>query len=162
MSTTTKHRQTPTQRLHAEIARLAAELEKYVGHEPTVAEEWAYLREENQRLEEIRSTATEHKFLIDGHEAGEHAYFVARRDGLSDCWGVFDETLGSHRFWAREHCWYRTNSAPRVVVYPWSEANARRIARMLAGVPPLPDEALDVGYLQQQIEPQSEPVAVSA
>jgi uncharacterized protein (DUF3084 family) len=34
-----------------EIARLRGELEKYVGHEPTVREEMAYIRSENDRLE---------------------------------------------------------------------------------------------------------------
>lgn len=34
----------------AEVERLKAELEKYVGKEPTVAEETAYVRSENDRL----------------------------------------------------------------------------------------------------------------
>lgn len=34
----------------AEIRRLTAELAKYVGHEPTIAEEMAYLQTENDRL----------------------------------------------------------------------------------------------------------------
>lgn len=37
--------------LLAEVERLRAELAKYVSHEPTIAEEWSYLRSECQRVE---------------------------------------------------------------------------------------------------------------
>lgn len=37
--------------LLAEVDRLRTELSKYVGHEPTISDEWAYLRSECQRVE---------------------------------------------------------------------------------------------------------------
>ena len=140
------------QQLRDEVTRLQTELAKYVTHEPTIKEEWAYLNSENDRLEEIVSTATEHKFLIPGHDAGDLAYILARRDGMSERWGVLDDTLHSHQFWAKRHGWYLTAGAPREAVFPWTEQEARRLARLLSGQPPLEGEALDTGYLAAQAE----------
>jgi hypothetical protein len=140
------------EQLRTEVARLNAELAKYNGKEPTVAEEIAYVSAENDRLEEIVSTATEHKFLIPGHGAGDLAYVLARRFGMTNHWGVIDETLGSHQFWAKRHGWYLTAGAPREAVFPWTEQEARRLARLLCGQPPLDGEALDTGYLAAQAE----------
>jgi len=43
--------------LRDEIARLTAHINLYLVHEPTVAEEMAYLREENDRLRDERDRA---------------------------------------------------------------------------------------------------------
>lgn len=135
-STKQRHRPTPTADLRADNARLAAENER--------------LDTALQVLAEQMSTVTEHLFPVAGQPAGEVRRILARRRGTTTKWGVFDDTLGSHRFWADTHRWYWTTSAPSDVVYPYTEQEARRLARLLAGQPALPGDELDAGYLAAQ------------
>lgn len=132
MSTAT--RQKPNA-LRAENARLRAELAKYVGHEPTIAEEMAYLASENERLDgavqalaEQLATVSEHAFGV-GWTA---ARILAKRHDYSDRWAIVDGTLMAARYWGRDYTWHSTAGASLAEMFPWSDQEARHYAKMLA------------------------------
>lgn len=165
MSTATKqrHRQTPTQLLHAQIAELQAQLRQQTTGGPAAEQELERLAGENDRLTTALqdlaahlSSVTEHAFSLGRKDAGDLERRVARRRELTSQWGVFDGPAGV-RFWGADHMWHQTFLAPAEAVYAWPEADARRLARMLAGQAPLPGEELDTAYLESQFIRIEEP-----
>lgn len=117
--------------LRDEVTRLTTELEKYVGHEPTIAEEMAHLRAELDRLEQEAENVTEYRYFIPGHPLGEHAYIAARTLG-DDKWAVMDDTLTRISAYTTQHEWRPVAALTRAHMYPWTREQAKELAQELA------------------------------
>jgi hypothetical protein len=116
----------------AEITRLNSELAKYVGHEPTIAEEMAYVRELNAELEERETRVREYWFPWPGdHLAGDHlGISVHTLDGKNWAIRVHYEFGGLYVLAAGR--WQQVGDVPRAQAHCWTREKAEELAPQLA------------------------------
>lgn len=119
----------------AEIDRLTTELAKYVGHEPTIAEEMAYVRELNAELEALEEQVREYWIPQPNHPAGDIVgVSVHTLDGKR--WAVRHESILGMRAWTSDGWTPPLFVVAKEIAYCWERdaalAEGRKVADMLA------------------------------
>jgi hypothetical protein len=118
-----------------EIDRLTAELAKYVGHEPTIAEELACQCEALDQAEALAEQVREYWIPQPGHPAGDVVgVSVHTLDGLR--WAVRHESILGMRAWTADGWTPPLFVVSKEVAYCWGRdkalAQGFKVAEMLA------------------------------
>ena len=115
----------------AEIERLSAELAKYVGQEPTIAEETAYVRSLNAELEDRQERVREYWFPWPGSTVGDHlGISVHTRDGKY--WSIRTQYEFGGLYVYAGGAWRQVGEVPAAEAYCWTLEAAEELAPRLA------------------------------